>query len=188
MYYTVKKKIKVAGEEKTLNILHNGDKVPKNGKEYKGVPGQVNQPIEYYVKGKRKSNDVLTKANLAEDHTGSYFDGNRESQTISKLNEKPRLSWRKEKPKSYEGWNGTSWEFNEHDKTDYEEEQAKKTLLNQLNSEMCENLNFLDSTDHEIFKNYEINGTDNSAIGDLILKRQTARAVVIRLRAEIENI
>ena len=183
MYYTVKKKIKINGKEKTLNILHMGDKVPPNGKEYKGVPGKVNQPIEYYTNGKRKENDVIAKAKLGENHIGSYFDENGASKTIVNLNERPRLSWRKDKPPEYESWNGTEWKENKTDKAAFEAKEAKAKDLAELDKKISENMEILTSTDHEIIKLYEESIEENA----VIKKRVAARAGIIKLRAEIKS-
>lgn len=184
MLYTIAKEITVNNKKVTLNILQEADTIQKNGEKYIGNCKELNNPIEYYDEaGNRKPNADLVDEELAEDHTGTYYDKDSIIRTISKLNEKPRIDWRKDKPLPYESFNGKKWVTNNDQKNEYEAEEAEKAELLELNNQLIENLNILSSTDHEIIKAYE----ESMEETELIIERKNARAEVLRLQAEIEE-
>ena len=187
MFYTVKKKIKVNGKQTELNILHEGDMLPQHGEEYTGIKGKINQPIEYYVDGVRKSNETLVLEKLAEDHTGTYFDKDLKTHRIVKLGESPRESWVKEKPLPYRHWDGKKWKDNNTEKKAYEGELDAKQINDDLITELNTNLEILTSTDHEILILSEKNMIENIELSqeniDLIGTRKTAREEASRIKS-----
>jgi len=184
MYYTVKKTYKINGKDKTLNILHEGDKIPANGKEFKGIPGKVNEPIEYYENGERKSNAVLVSEKLADDFTGFYYNEQGEKVQIKDINRKPNPNWRTDKPEEWESWTGTEWKTDNVLKKEIEDKRAIREEINIINGLLVEQLTILSESDHEVLKLAELIINDHIGLKD---KREAARAEVLRLRALIEE-
>lgn len=186
MFYTAKKEIKVNGNKVVLNILHQSEgKIPETGEEFEGQPGKINQPVEYFKDGVRKTDEEIVAAGLAENHKGFYYDFEGNYQVVKKLNEKPRKSWRKTKPLPYEKWNGESYEVDEKKKEEYESLVNSTEELNDLNKQMVKNLNVLNSTDHEVFKLAEKIVKDQNK--ELVEKREVARKEVLTLRGKIKK-
>ena len=184
MYYTVKKTYKINGKDKTLNILHEGDKIPDHGKEFKGMPGKVNEPIEYYENRERKSNDILVSEKLANDFTGFYYNEQGEKVQIKDINRKPNPNWRTDKPEEWERWTGTKWKTDNALKKEIEDKLAIIEEINTSNGLLVEQLTILSESDHEVLKLAELIIDNNIELKN---KREEARAEVLRLRALIEE-
>lgn len=184
MYYTVKKNLKINGKEKTFNILHEGSSIPKNGKAFEGTPGDIGEPIEYYENGVRLSNDILVKEKLAESHIGEYYNEKGEYVFLNKINRIPAPNWRKDKPEQWERFDGEKWVEDSEKKEKILQARKKSEELQTFNEELLENLNLLNSTDHEIIKIYEEAIKENH----LVKERKKARLMVVKLREDIKKI
>lgn len=188
MYYTTEKKITVKNKKVELNILHECSKVLNGKTEYKGTPGKLNEPVEYYENGKRISNEELVKKGLAEDNTGTYYNEKGESVYLKDINRKPYPHWRKDKPEEWEMFDGKKWIVNKQLEESITKKREKQEKKNKLNAQLSESLNILTSTDYEILKLAEKIIEESNKDTEIIKQRQQARKDINKIKKQIEEI